>query len=121
MSRRTCAATEALMNTAEVLRFPARAVTRAPASLPRLVLMHAGHVLEYDSPEDFEAEFQAMLIREGWTPPPQAAAGASSPPQADPQPEAPPAAQARAWPPVQDFLIVAFGLTAVLLALAAGL
>ena len=111
------------MNTAEVLRFPARAVTRAPASLPRLVLMHAGHVLEYDSPEDFEAEFQAMLVREGWTPPPQAAAGASSPPQpeaqAEPQPA--PVVQARAWPPVQDVLIVAFGLAAVLLALAAGL
>lgn len=115
------------MNTAEVLRFPARAVTRAPASLPRLVLMHAGHVLEYDSPEDFEAEFQAMLVREGWTPPPQAAAGADSPPQpeaqaeaqAEPQPA--PVAQARPWPPVQDVLIVAFGLAAVLLALAAGL
>ena len=111
------------MNTAEVLRFPARAVTRAPASLPRLVLMHAGHVLEYDSPEDFEAEFQAMLVREGWTPPPQAAAGADSPPQpeaqAEPQPE--PVAPARPWPPVQDVLIVAFGLAAVLLALAAGL
>lgn len=108
------------MNTAEVLRFPARAVTRAPASLPRLVLMHAGHVLEYDSPEDFEAEFQAMLVREGWTPPPQAAAGASSPPVAEtagPAPEAP----ARPWPPVQDVLIVAFALAAVLLALAAGL
>lgn len=111
------------MNTAEVLRFPARAVTRAPASLPRLVLMHAGHVLEYDSPEDFEAEFQAMLVREGWTPPPQAAAGASSPPQpevqAEPQPA--PVPPARPWPPVQDFLIVAIGLAAVLLALGAGL
>ena len=111
------------MNTAEVLRFPARAVTRAPASLPRLVLMHAGHVLEYDSPEDFEAEFQAMLVREGWTPPPRTAAGASSPPQpeaqAEPQPS--PVAQARPWPPVQDVLIVAFGLAAGLLALPAGL
>ena len=111
------------MNTAEVLRFPARAVTRAPASLPRLVLMHRGETLEYDSPEDFEAEFQAMLVREGWTPPPQAAAGASSPPQpetqAEPQPA--PVAPARPWPPVQDVLIVAFGLAAVLLALAAGL
>lgn len=109
------------MNTAEVLQFPALAVARAPASLPRLVLMHAGEVLEYETPEDFEAEFQAMLIREGWTPPPQAAAGASSPPEALAQPVAPPVVQARPWPPVQDFLIVALGLAVVFLALAAGL
>lgn len=111
------------MNTAEVLQFPARAVARVPETLPRLVLMHRGEIFDYDSPEDFEAEFQAMLVREGWTPPPQAAAGASSPPQpeaqAEPQPK--PVAQARAWPPVQDVLIVGLGLAAVLLALASGL
>lgn len=109
------------MNTARILDFPrARVRSPAPASSSRLVLLHAGEVLDYDSPEAFEAEFQAMLVREGWTPPPQAAAGASSPPVAEtagPGREAP----ARTWPPVQDFLIVAFGLAAVLLALAAGL
>jgi hypothetical protein len=57
-----------------------------------------------------------MLIREGWTPPPEAVADASSPPEAVAPPPPPPT-----WPPVQDFLIVALGLAAVFLALAAGL
>ena len=104
------------MHTAQVLQFPALAVARTPAFEPRLVLMHADNVLEYDTPEDFEAELQALLIREGWTPPPEAVADATSPPE----PVAPPIA-ARTWPPVQDFLIVALGLAAVFLALAAGL
>jgi hypothetical protein len=136
------------MNTAQVLQFPARAVARVPETLARVVLMHRGETFDYDSPEQMEAEFQAMLIREGWTPPPQAVADAPSPPQAEPEPEPPPedggvdaiteyyrdrnrsgwaaprhrtAAQARAWPPMHDVLIVGLGLTAVLLALAAGL
>jgi hypothetical protein len=109
------------MNTAQVLQFPPVAVTRTPAFEPRLVLLHADHVFEYETPEDFEAEFQAMLIREGWTPPAEAVADASSPPEALAQPVAQPAVQARPWPPVQDFLIVALGLAAVFLALAAGL
>jgi hypothetical protein len=103
------------MTTAQVLQFPALAVARTPAFEPRLVLMHADNVLEYDTPEDFEAEFQALLIREGWTPPPQGVADASSPPEAVAPPPPP------TWPPVQDFLIVALGLAAVFLALAAGL
>ena len=109
------------MITAQVLQFPARAAERAPETLPRLVLMHRGETFDYETPEDFEAEFQAMMIREGWTPPPQAAAGASSPPEALAPPVAQPAASARPWPPVQDFLIVALGLAVVFLALAAGL
>jgi len=104
------------MTTAQVLQFPALAVARTPAFEPRLVLMHADNVLEYDTPEDFEAEFQALLIGKGWTPPPEAVADATSPPE-----PAPPPVVARPWPPVQDFLIVALGLAAVLLALAAGL
>jgi len=104
------------MNTAEVLQFPARAAERAPETLPRVVLMHRGETFDYDSPEQMEAEFQAMLIREGWTPPPQAVADAPSPPQAEPQPEA-----ARPVTTMHDVLIVGLGLTAVLLALAAGL
>lgn len=111
------------MSTAEVLQFPARAVARVPETLPRVVLMHRGETFDYDSPEQMEAEFQAMLIREGWTPPPQAAAGASSPPQAEAraEPRPAPGAPARLFPPVQDLLITAFALAAVLLALAAGL
>jgi hypothetical protein len=109
------------MNTAQVLQFPARAAERAPETLPRLVLMHRGETFDYETPEDFEAEFQAMLIREGWTPPPEAGADASSPPEALAQPVAPAVVQARPWPPVQDFLIVALGLAVVFLALAAGL
>jgi hypothetical protein len=109
------------MNTARILDFPRERVrSPAPATSPRLVLLHAGEVRDYDSPDEFEAQVLAMLVREGWTPPPQAAAGASSPPVAEtggPGPQAP----ARCWPPVHDLLIVAFGLTAVLLALAAGL
>jgi hypothetical protein len=109
------------MNTARILDFPRERVrSPAPATSPRLVLLHAGEVRDYDSPEAFEAQVQAMLVKEGWTPPPQAAAGASSPPVAEtagPRPEAP----ARPWPPVQDFLIVAFALAAVFLALRAGL
>jgi hypothetical protein len=101
------------MTTAKVLQFPALAVARTPAFEPRLVLMHADQVFEYDTIGDLEAELQALLIREGWTPPPQGVADASSPPEA----VAPPPT----WPPVQDFLIVALGLAAVLLALAAGL
>lgn len=109
------------MNTARILDFPRERVrSPAPATSPRLVLLHAGEVRDYDSPEAFEAQVQAMLVKEGWTPPPQAAAGATSPPvalTAAPGPEAP----ARRWPPVHDLLIVAFGLAAVLLALRAGL
>jgi hypothetical protein len=109
------------MNTARILDFPRERVrSPAPATSPRLVLLHAGEVRDYDSPEAFEAQVRAMLVKEGWTPPPQAAAGASSPPVAEtagPGPQAP----ARPWPPVQDFLIVAFGLAAVFLALRAGL
>jgi hypothetical protein len=109
------------MNTARILDFPRERVrSPAPATSPRLVLLHAGEVRDYDSPEAFEAQVQAMLVKEGWTPPPQAAAGASSPPVAEPAGPGP-QAPARRWPPVQDFLIVAFGLAAVLLALAAGL
>ena len=111
------------MNTAEVLQFPARAVARVPEALPRVVLMHRGETFDYDSPEQMEAEFQAMLIREGWTPPPQAAAGAPSPPQpearAEPRPA--PGAPARPVTTMHDVLIVGLGLTAVLLALASGL
>ncbi len=109
------------MNTAEVLQFPARAAERAPETLPRVVLMHRGETFDYDSPEQMEAEFQAMLIEEGWNSPPQAVADAPSPPQAEPQPEAAPAAQARPVTTMHDVLIVGLGLTAVLLALAAGL
>ena len=109
------------MNTAQVLQFPARAAERAPETLPRLVLMHRGETFDYETPEDFEAEFQAMLIREGWTPPPEAVADATSPPEALAPPVVQPAASARPWPPVQDFLIVALGLAVVFLALAAGL
>jgi len=109
------------MNTAQVLRFPPRAVARAPQNADRLVLMHDGLTAEYESFAEFEAEYEAMLIREGWTPPPQAAAGAPSPPQAEPQPEAAPAAPARPVTTMHDALIVGLGLTAVLLALAAGL
>jgi hypothetical protein len=86
-----------------------------------VVLMHRGETFDYDSPEQMEAEFQAMLIQEGWTPPPQAVADAPSPPQAEPQPEAAPAAPARPVTTMHDALIVGLGLTAVLLALAAGL
>jgi hypothetical protein len=102
------------MSTAQVLQFPAVAVARTPAFEPRVVLMHADQVFEYDTIGDLEGELQAMLISEGWTPPPQGVADASSPPEA----VAPPP---RPWPPVQDLLIVALGLAAVLLALAAGL
>ncbi len=109
------------MNTARILDFPRdRVRSPAPATSPRLVLLHAGEVRDYDSPDEFEAQVLAMLVKEGWTPPPQAAAGASSPPVAEtggPGPQAP----ARRWPPVQDFLIVAFALAAVFLALRAGL
>lgn len=109
------------MNTARILDFPRdRVRSPAPATSPRLVLLHAGEVRDYDSPDEFEAQVVAMLVKEGWTPPPQAAAGASSPPVAEtggPGPQAP----ARRWPPVQDFLIVAFALAAVFLALRAGL
>jgi len=111
------------MNTAEVLQFPARTAERAPETLPRVVLMHRGETFDYDSPEQMEAEFQAMLIREGWTPPPQAVADAPSPPQAEARAEPRPAAGAPARPvtTMHDVLIVGLGLTAVLLALAAGL
>ena len=114
------------MHTAQVLQFPALAVARTPAFEPRVVLMHADNVFEYDTPEDLEAELQALLIREGWTPPPQAVADATSPPDelvSNPHklPPAPPPVAARPWPPVQDFLIVALGLAAVFLALRAGL
>jgi hypothetical protein len=102
------------MHTAQVLQFPALAVARTPAFEPRVVLMHADQVFEYDTIGDLEGELQAMLISEGWTPPPEAVADASSPPEA----VAPPP---RPWPPVQDFLIVALGLAAVFLALRAGL
>jgi len=109
------------MNTARILDFPRdRVRSPAPATSPRLVLLHAGEVRDYDSPDEFEAQVLAMLVKEGWTPPPQAAAGASSPPVAEtggPGPQAP----ARRWPPVQDFLIVAFAFAAVFLALRAGL
>ncbi|MCA6349569.1 hypothetical protein [Phenylobacterium sp.] len=109
------------MNTARILDFPRdRVRSPAPATSPRLVLLHAGEVRDYDSPDEFEAQVLAMLVKEGWTPPPQAAAGASSPPVAEtggPGPQAP----ARPWPPVQDFLIVAFALAAVFLALRSGL
>jgi hypothetical protein len=104
------------MHTAQVLQFPALAVARTPAFEPRVVLMHADQVFEYDTIGDLEGELQALLIREGWTPPPEAVADASSPPEPAPAPVA-----ARPWPPVQDFLIVALGLAAVFLALAAGL
>jgi hypothetical protein len=104
------------MTTAQVLQFPAVAVARTPAFEPRVVLMHADQVFEYDTIGDLEGELQAMLISEGWTPPPEAVAAASSPPE-----PAPPPVAARPWPPVQDFLIVALGLAAVFLALAAGL
>jgi len=104
------------MHTAQVLQFPALAVARTPAFEPRVVLMHADQVFEYDTIGDLEGELQALLIREGWTPPPEAVADAASPPEA----LAPPIA-ARTWPPVQDFLIVALGLAAVFLALRAGL
>jgi hypothetical protein len=104
------------MNTAQVLQFPAVAVARTPAFEPRVALLHADQVFEYDTIGDLEGELQALLIREGWTPPPEAVADATSPPE----PLAPPIA-ARTWPPVQDFLIVALGLAAVFLALAAGL
>ena len=109
------------MNTARILDFPRERVrSPAPATSPRLVLLHAGERVEYDSPEAFEAQVQAMLVKEGWTPPPQAVAAAPSPPVAEtggPGPQAP----ARPWPPVQDFLIVALALAAVFLALRAGL
>jgi hypothetical protein len=104
------------MHTAQVLQFPAVAVARTPAFEPRVVLMHADQVFEYDTIGDLEGELQAMLISEGWTPPPQGVADASSPPE----PALPPVA-ASPWPPVQDFLIVALGLAAVFLALRAGL
>ena len=109
------------MNTAEVLQFPARAAERAPETLPRVVLMHRGETFDYDSPEQMEAEFQAMLIQEGWTPPPQAVADAPSPPQAEARAEPRPAAPPRPFTTMHDVLIVGLGLTAVLLALAAGL
>ena len=111
------------MNTAQVLRFPPRAVARAPQNADRLVLMHDGLTAEYESFAEFEAEYEAMLIREGWTPPPQAAAGASSPPQPEAQAEPRPAPGAPARPvtTMHDVLIVGLGLTAVLLALASGL
>ena len=109
------------MNTARILDFPRERVrSPAPATSPRLVLLHAGEVRDYDSPDEFEAQVQAMLVKEGWTPPPQEVADAPSPPVAEtggPGPQAP----ARPWPPVQDFLIVALGLAAVFLALRAGL
>jgi hypothetical protein len=109
------------MNTARILEFPRERVrSPAPATSPRLVLLHAGEVRDYDSPEAFEAQVVAMLVKEGWTPPPQAAAGAPSPPVAETGGPGPQAA-ARPWPPVQDFLIVAFALAAVFLALRAGL
>jgi hypothetical protein len=88
--------------------------------------MHADQVFEYDTIGDLEGELQAMLISEGWTPPPEAVADASSPPGelvSNPLqlPPARPPVVARPWPPVQDFLIVALGLAAVFLALRAGL
>jgi len=109
------------MNTAQVLQFPARAAERAPETLPRVVLMHRGETFDYDSPEQMEAEFQAMLIQEGWTPPPQAVADAPSPPQPEARAKPRPAAPARPVTTMHDVLIVGLGLTAVLLALAAGL
>jgi len=111
------------MNTAEVLPFPPRALVRAPQNADRLVLMHDGLTAEYESFAEFEAEYEAMLIREGWTPPPQAVADAPSPPQAEARAEPRPAAGAPARPvtTMHDVLIVGLGLTAVLLALAAGL
>jgi len=109
------------MNTARILDFPRERVrSPAPATSPRLVLLHAGEVRDYDSPAEFEAQVVAMLVKEGWTPPPQAAAGASSPPVAETGGSGP-QAPARRWPPVQDVLIVAFALAAVFLALRAGL
>lgn len=109
------------MNTARILDFPRdRVRSPAPATSPRLVLLHAGERVEYDSPAEFEAQVLAMLVREGWTPPPQAVADASSPPVAETGGSGP-QAPARRWPPVQDFLIVAFALAAVFLALRAGL
>jgi hypothetical protein len=109
------------MNTARILDFPRdRVRSPAPATSPRLVLLHAGEVRDYDSPAEFEAQVQAMLVKEGWTPPPQAAAGAPSPPVAETGGSGP-QAPARRWPPVQDVLIVAFALAAVFLALRAGL
>lgn len=109
------------MNTARILDFPRERVrSPAPATSPRLVLLHAGEVRDYDSPAEFEAQVLAMLVKEGWTPPPQAAAGAPSPPIAETGGSGP-QAPARRWPPVQDFLIVAFALAAVFLALRAGL
>jgi hypothetical protein len=88
--------------------------------------MHADQVFEYYTIGDLEGELQAVLIREGWTPPPEAVADATSPPGelvSNPYklPPAPPPVAARTWPPVQDFLIVALGLAAVFLALRAGL
>lgn len=109
------------MNTAQVLRFPPRAVARAPQNADRLVLMHDGLTAEYESFAEFEAEYEAMLIREGWTPPPQAAAGAPRPPQPEARAEPRPAAPARPVTTMHDVLIVGLGLTAVLLALASGL
>lgn len=109
------------MNTAQVLQFPARAVARVPETLARVVLMHRGETFDYDSPEQMEAEFQAMLIREGWTPPPQAVADAPSPPQAEARARPRPAAPPRPVTTMHDVLIVGLGLAAVLLALAAGL
>ncbi len=109
------------MNTAQVLRFPPRAVARAPQNADRLVLMHDGLTAEYESFAEFEAEYEAMLIQEGWTPPPQAVADAPSPPQPEARAKPRPAAPARPVTTMHDVLIVGLGLTAVLLALAAGL
>jgi hypothetical protein len=109
------------MNTARILDFPRdRVRSPAPATSPRLVLLHAGEVRDYDSTAEFEAQVVAMLVKEGWTPPPQAFADAGSPPVAETGGSGP-QAPARPWPPVQDFLIVAFALAAVFLALRAGL
>lgn len=114
------------MNTARILDFPRERVrSPAPASSSRLVLLHAGEVRDYDSPDEFEAQVLAMLVREGWTPPPQDVpildqTGAPSPPVAETGGSGP-QAPARRWPPVQDVLIVAFALAAVFLALRAGL
>ncbi|MCA3716467.1 hypothetical protein [Phenylobacterium sp.] len=109
------------MNTAQVLRFPPRALVRAPQNADRLVLMHDGLTAEYESFAEFEAEYEAMLIREGWTPPPQAVADAPSPPQAEARARPRPAAPPRPVTTMHDVLIVGLGLAAVLLALAAGL